>query len=112
MIKKLVVMVALLPLMWPSAGGAADLTGLKLLEYCERDLVNFCHGYVLGVADTITIDASYGLDHQVCFPEDADISAEQLRLVYIDWAKRNPAKLHYKAFDAAEASLVAGFPCE
>lgn len=108
MIKKLVVMAVLLPLIWPSTGAADLLTALKLLESCEHDSANFCLGYVLGVADSVTFYA----DPDVCFPEDAALSAAQLRLVYIDWAKRNPAKLHYDAFDAVKAAFMEGFLCE
>jgi len=114
MIKKLIVMAALLSLVWPSmrAAEAEIVTGLKLLEMCERDPATYCHGYIMGAAATVVEYTNSGFDDQVCIPKDADILDEQLRLIYINWAKRNPAMLHHSGSNSVRLALVDAFPCE
>ncbi len=115
MIKKLIVMAALLSLVWPTTRAAGILSGLELLERCESDpgeRRGSCVGYLLGVAQVMTISEKSGGHQQACIPQGTGITWNQLRLIYIDWAKRNPAELHYGAVFIAKAAIQEAFPCE
>ncbi len=111
MSKKLVVMVALLPLVWPVNSQAQ--TGIEMIQQCEsKDSYRMaCGGFLYGVAGTMTTYEQLNMTSvPVCLPEV--FTQEQLRLVYIDWAKSNPDYLHMNAPVPAIMAILEAFHCE
>ena len=111
MIKKLLVLVACLSFVWPVNSKAA--TGVEMLQWCEsKDSYRMaCGGFLYGVAGTMTTYEQLNMTSvPVCLPEA--FTQEQLRLVYIDWVKRNPDYLHMNAPMPAILAFLEAFPCE
>jgi len=110
MIKKLIVLVALLPLVFPVPSQAR--TGVEFLQDCEssssiKSLA--CVEYLYGTWETLSSVEQMGWFSGFCMPDNVTVT--QLKLIYIEWAKRNPAKLHYTASYLVLEALQEAFPC-
>jgi len=110
MIKKLIVLVACLSFVWPVNSKAT--TGVEMIQQCEsKDSYRMaCGGYLAGVAGTMSTYEQLNMTSvAVCFPET--FTKEQLRLVYLNWAKSNPDYLHMNASALAILAFLEAFPC-
>jgi hypothetical protein len=89
-------------------------SGSSLLMDCEGRLLSFCYGYLLGVWDGIAEDpelnGSSAVPARIC-PVGEPVTAEQLRLVFLKWAKTNPALLSLAQRRAAALSFMEAFRC-
>ena len=102
----------------------AFLDGKKLLEFCE-ERNNKCTGYLMGFADTMTLTENMldafgnilGPDAKrplrlVCFPAGLSFDSNQLRRVWMKWAKDNPENLHKPASGLILIAFEKEWPCE
>ena len=112
MIKKLVVMAVLLSLVLPVNSQA--MTGVFMLQKCEATDGTSgrlaCAAYMSGTVDALGSITERGWASGICAPKE--VTVEQVVLVYVEWAKRNPAKLHRTASDLVIEALQEAFPCE
>jgi hypothetical protein len=105
--------IGLIVLMISPVSAEERTPGSSLLTDCEGRLVNFCYGYLLGVWDGIAEDAerngSIAVPARVC--PIGPVTAEQLRLVFVKWAKTYPALLSLPQRRAAVLSFMETFRC-
>ena len=87
--------------------------GNVLLRYCESENSTervACMGYLAGLVDmgemmVITAD----LPEIMCKPKEVPI--QQLKAVFIAYARDNPESLHLSAVSIANAAFADAFPC-
>ena len=87
-------------LMWECEGAG---------KYQEIGIVS-CAAYLAGMIDSNIIFGSVIGQKFFCSPETG-VSNDQLRLIFIKWAKDHPAELHKSARVSAWVALIDTFPC-
>lgn len=104
--RKYLFLLLILPLMSKADINRVFITGNDLFDYCQQSS-NFCFGYVTAVVD----DASmiYGEAASFCLP--ADINAEQLQRVVIEYMEKQPQHLHLPGPDVVTFALTTSFSC-
>ena len=116
-------LMVVVPVLWTAASlayGPVKLDGNALLRECTaglraldsqlRDVITMsefigCMGYIRGFAEGYGFNTPY----DVCLP--AEISAEQLARVVVEWLRTHPALLHKPRPDLTHAAFTAAFPC-
>jgi len=89
----------------------------KLMKYCESTSFMYCTGYIAGFYDGRTA-GDYGQKNlMTCPPFNKDtlyleVSYEQMRLVFLNWAKKYPEKLHYDDWQALREAFAEAWPCK
>jgi len=90
---------------------AAPLDGNGLNQWCtERDTVMACRGYLLGEWDSMTNFADYAKTAFFC--PAGTVTAEQLRMVFINATQTNPAALSLPAPTFVFGAYSRAFPCK
>ena len=88
------------------------LNGATLLNLCGSQSLEkqaACEGYIIGVQDSIY--SGHLKNHiNICFPKG--VGTRQLRLNFIDYAKRNAEALHYAAEGLVAESVAGIFSCK
>jgi hypothetical protein len=99
-------------LLWPAYTFAQDssgyLTGGKLYETCTSSSSGICLGYVMGVSDTLNLNA-FKLN-LYCPPKGG--SANQELAVVIKYLRDHPETWHYSAASDVGTALATAFPCK
>lgn len=104
------------------------LTGNELQRHCKMgetdgatSFIPFgtCIGYLQGVADTIeshhasNLTGGYSAIHftyrDVCVPPG--VEAGQIKRVWMNWADKNPEKLHNTASSLVMSAFAEAWPC-
>ena len=118
MMKKYLMIVPVL-FMYSSTTWAAEEIGLEILDTClsERKAMmgnpvssvryGLCLGYLKGVADSLN-----GRSH--CLPKDADTAqlTQELKLVFLNYAKGHQERLKMPAKFTVIPALQRAFPCK
>ena len=84
-------------------------SGNFLYEKCNSQNATarvFCRGFLLGIVDGMAMASP---NEAVC---GDDITAEQLRLVFMNCARRYPERLNLHHSEVAAISLMQAFPCK
>jgi hypothetical protein len=108
--------IGLLILLFYSSHSFSASNAEQLLKYCESSS-DYCNGYIAGFYDGRTT-SDYGIkEYKACFPTESGglnlaVSYEQMRLVFIKWAKDNPEKLHYDDWQAVREAFAKAWPCK
>lgn len=95
------------------------LSALYLMERCNAAAsdqsafdplsAGFCFGSISGFVQAHrSILVHLGMEI-FCLPPD--VTPEQIRLVWMNYAKQNPAELHLDAIDPFISSMKDAFPC-
>ncbi len=121
--KQILVVAALLALLVPAASAQEIRDATDLVTYCrhhpadaEGDLPTalslvLCYGFLKGVGDTHALLAWSDDGHpRFCLP-GGNLSNEEARLLFTDWARRHPENLDEAAAAAVTAALSETFPC-
>lgn len=110
------------------SGSAFGKTGFDLLRQCQNDASTFDNAFCLGYLDGVTDGLSnkhlalrlakverdfwavvlYGSEY--CLREKVTLG--QIRLIFIKYAKENPATLDQAAVGIVESALAQSFPCK
>ena len=109
-----------LVLLWPM-GATADyfVTGNSLRDACDSDAADsariICYGYLTGVADTFRGMSEWGTSGEDGTPirsciED-DVTAEDLRLVYLKYVESRAGKLDRGATALVIQSFQSAWSC-
>jgi Rap1a immunity proteins len=78
----------------------------------EKMQVAACVGYFEGFTDREAISNIEGTNHRFCPPTDANmITAEEKILVFLQWADRNPEKLHIDRVNCVTEAFADAYPC-
>jgi Rap1a immunity proteins len=83
-----------------------------LLRQCDNlNPLNiaYCMGVMDGSGTLAIILAQQGRAKELCYTDE--VTFEQLRLVFIKWAKDHPEKLHSSASFGVVEALTTSFPC-
>jgi hypothetical protein len=85
----------------------------QLLFYCDSQILTNI-AYCRGIIDTLSTTVSVLLEERqdtkkICYAED--VSYDQIRLVFIKWAKAHPENLHKAASFSVYDALAEYFPC-
>jgi hypothetical protein len=83
-------------------------SGNKLLEHCTQS-VDFCSGYIAGIADAIRAQEVSAL-WSACIP--APVFTNQTKDIVIRYLKRHPETRHGSGANLASAALAEAFPCK
>jgi hypothetical protein len=115
--------IAALALLMAAQGAAATsfYGGNRLMAECEKtgqgeSLANAtrystCVSYLAGVVDTTDAWHESGrLQGRLCLPKG--VSMEQLRQVFLQWMRQNPAEWHYSASSSVMGAFSAAWPCK
>ena len=110
------VIALVLVLAWPASAVIINRTD-QLMWACDGtnglDGVVYCVGYLAGFNDLNALVPALTRDRRRAFcPPTSGVSGDQLRLVFIDWAKRHPKELHTSARSSVVLALQDAFPCE
>jgi hypothetical protein len=121
--KRLLLMLVLL---WPVAGLAAFWSGNKIQEDCFDTKVgeananvyqyNICVSFLVGIADAVGTFSGWGYKDKdgalygSCIPHD--VRTEQLRQVWLEWAREHSGDLHRAAAREALNAFENAWPCE
>jgi hypothetical protein len=92
---------------------AADLVALCSAEESEQlatSAVVFCHGYAVGVYQTLVAEQAGMRTKLFCIPDPAPSRTEAIT-AFVSWAKTSPALLGERAPDALLGYLMQRFPC-
>ena len=93
----------------PAAGARLDAT--KLYLECGSS-VPACTRYLVGVWDGVVFFANLRQELSFCFgTTSAAPNTEQMRLIFLNFARAHPEFLNRNASDVVAASLFAAFPC-
>lgn len=104
-------MLAMFPGNHANAEGA-DRSARGLVEACgsERpDAVNWCAGYLMGVADTLNTFGARSDKGGLC---NASYSVEDLGVVFLTWMRANPQLLDIDMLAAVSAAFHHRWPCK
>jgi hypothetical protein len=118
-----VVVAALLALLVPAASAQEIHDAADLAAYCGHHPADaegnmpaalslvLCYGFLKGVGDTHALLA-WGDDGRprFCLP-GGNLSNEESRLLFTDWARRHSEALDQAAAGAVTAALSEAFPC-
>ena len=88
------------------------LNGSSLLNLCGSESLEeqaACEGYIIGVQDSIFSGHLQGYVN-ICFPKG--VGTRQLRLNFIEHAKKNPSILHFAAEGLVAQSIAELFACK
>ena len=69
-----------------------------------------CMSYMLGVHDGLIVSGNTKHDPIICIAS-GKVNGEQLRLIFVRWAERNPEYLNRDRGYVVVASLRSAFPC-
>ncbi|MFQ5657706.1 MAG: Rap1a/Tai family immunity protein [Candidatus Methylomirabilales bacterium] len=91
-------------------------TGEDLVELCEVDdndplltaALHFCHGFAVGTYRTLV--AATREDPVVCEPEDP-VSRNEAILMFVEWARANPAYLSEAPEELVVRFVLQQWPC-
>lgn len=104
--RKYLILLLFLPLVSKADVNRVFITGIDLLDYCQQSS-NFCFGYVTAVVDDTSM--IYGEGASFCLP--ADINAEQLQQVVIEYMENRPQQLHLPGPDIVNLALTTAYSC-
>ena len=88
------------------------MKGADMLDACASDHPvdqAQCLGYLMGVADSFSALQYVMGTSLVCLPDE--VTAGELRQVFVKYAGSHPAELDDQARLAVEAAFVDAFPC-
>lgn len=102
-----------------SAKADRALSALYLMERCKAAVsdqsafdplsAGFCFGSISGFVQAHrNVLVHLGME-TFCLPPD--VTPEQIRLVWMNYARQNPAELHLDAIDPFISSMEEAFPC-
>ena len=87
--------------------------GNQLLKYCESNNPTervSCMAYLAGTIDTTEAwVVSNKMKRTICKPPE--VTARQLKKIFINYANKNPKSLHLAASGISIAAFVDAFPC-
>ena len=128
MMRKSIVLLAMIVFLFPciaGAGGVAEKdfevqTTKNLLNLCTASVedplyhqaVNFCHGYLVGAFHYYQAEASgpEGIE-LVCFPEPAPSRNAAIDM-FIEWAKTHPQYMGERPVETEFRFLMEKWPCK
>ena len=87
-------------LMWQCEGVAA----------APVEAIAFCVGYLSGFTDLNSVIKQMTKWSPFCLPAQG-VSRDQVRLVFVKWAKDHPSALHESARVSVMLALDEAFPC-
>jgi hypothetical protein len=111
-VTKIAIALGFLGLASAAYGQEAPTGGMRLLGLCASSNNSWrsaCDFYLIGLIDGWN---SALPPSQVPFCVGDDVSGEQLRLVYLQFAQTHPEKLNLPLSFAAQLSLRLAFPCK
>ena len=121
--RKLAVMVLAMTFLGVAPGQSLEKirTGGALLKNCEqfdvvarsRDALESalaCLAYLQGATDTLWMLSNGGLLPKLCLPPQG-LRNDEVRRLYLGWARDNPDNLDLAPSSAVAFALLAAFPC-
>lgn len=88
-------------------------TGVSILNWCKKEdeISNIlCVNYLKGLYDGAALPRQvYKLDAQFCKP--LAVSGNQMRLIFLKYAREHPERLHESAAPLLFSALADAYPC-
>jgi hypothetical protein len=92
--------------------GAAPRSASMLYSICEAEAdrpLNWCEGYLLGLADVLVAMGNSRMDGGIC---DAEYEPATLGRIFKVWVERHPDKSQEDMMIAAQAAFRQVWPCK
>jgi hypothetical protein len=94
-----------------STGDLVALCSAEKADPYMTAAANFCHGFAVGVFQTLTAEQAARRNRQFCVTEPMPTRNEAIAS-YVTWAKADPARLTLRPADSILAYLIETQPCK